>query len=150
MDTTYLEPEPMPSPRFEEMKPRSLQAYLKANHLFMANGDSLNTPAEKLATAKAVAERKAKAFTMARLHANSLNRMVDITSDRLQAYPRGPLGLTPDDVKASAAWKLDNQAYLIAFNALRNFNASYTKLYSEELTYMRNATRAARATALAA
>lgn len=43
----------------------------------------------------------------------------------LRAFPRGPLGLTPDAVKASAEWKAAKRSSDAAFTALRRFNQQY-------------------------
>jgi len=57
-----------------------------------------------------------------------LEAAVNATSAALKAFPRGgPLGLTPDAVKASPEWKAARNAYQSAFDALRAFNAAKAK-----------------------
>lgn len=42
-------------------------------------------------------------------------------------FPRGPMGLTPDDVKASPEWRKAKARYDRAFANLRAFNAAMVK-----------------------
>ena len=55
----------------------------------------------------------------------ALHTEYQTVSAALKAFPRGPLGLTPDSVKASAEWKAAKRASDAAFAALRRFNATY-------------------------
>ena len=66
------------------------------------------------------------------------------TSAKLQEFPRGPLGLTPDDVKASPEWQTAYRNFNTAFQALRNFNGPYATRFADELRHERNAIRAAK------
>ncbi len=43
-------------------------------------------------------------------------------SKAMKAFPRGPLGLTPNTVKASPEWKAAKRSSDAAFAALRRFN----------------------------
>ena len=54
------------------------------------------------------------------------------TSDALQKYPRGDMGLTPDAVKATPEWKRDKDAFDAAMASLRKFNASFLKSWKKE------------------
>ena len=55
----------------------------------------------------------------------------------------GPMGLTPDHVKASPEWKAYRLAYDTAFAALRNFNGSFVKTFKAEIRAERAARRPA-------
>lgn len=52
---------------------------------------------------------------------------------KLDAYPRLPSGLTPDEVKTSPAFRKDKYAFDCAFQALRRFNAKFVKQFKAEL-----------------
>lgn len=56
----------------------------------------------------------------ASLHAEYLT-----ASAALKAFPRGPMGLTHDTVKASSEWKAAKRSSDAAFAALRQFNHTY-------------------------
>lgn len=56
----------------------------------------------------------------------------------------GPMGLTPDHVRASPAWREASAAYAEAFQALRRFNQGFVRLYAREIRADRDAARAAR------
>jgi len=58
----------------------------------------------------------------------------------------GPMGLTPDAVKASPEYRAAKLAYESAFARLRAFNGSYVKVYASELRAERNARRSSKAT----
>jgi hypothetical protein len=59
----------------------------------------------------------------------------------LDAFPKGPMGLTPDDVRATPEWKSDKSASDAAMKALRDFNAQYTKKFKTEIISARDAKR---------
>lgn len=46
---------------------------------------------------------------------------------------KGPMGLTPDHIKASPEYKADKLNCTIAFNALRSFNKSFVKVFKKEI-----------------
>lgn len=54
---------------------------------------------------------------------------------------RGPMGLTPDEIKFNPeyqkAWKEERRA----FSAMREFNAQFTRVFKRELREERNAKR---------
>lgn len=60
------------------------------------------------------------------------NRM-DAASLELHKYPRGPMGLVPDEIRASEEYRLHKSAYDRAFQQLRRLNGVYVKLYAKEL-----------------
>lgn len=62
-----------------------------------------------------------------------LEHAVDVTSAVMKAFPKGDMGLTPDDIKASDTYKAAHKAYNTAFARLRAFNAVFVKKYKKEL-----------------
>jgi hypothetical protein len=144
MDIATQATAPMPRLDFAGMTDKTLLAYLKVNQVYVSRDDRIATRSDMLATANLVADRKAEDFLAAHEQAETLNRAVNETSAKLQEFPRGPLGLTPDDVKASPEWQTAHRNFDIAFQALRKFNSTYTKTFAEELRHDRNAQRAAR------
>jgi len=57
----------------------------------------------------------------------------------------GKMGLTPDSVKQSAAWKKAHADYNAAHSALRNHNQHFLKEYGKELKAHRDAERSKKA-----
>ncbi len=53
----------------------------------------------------------------------------------------GPMGLTPDHVKATPEWKAYRIAHDTAFAALRNFNGWYVKTFKKEIRAERRLAR---------
>lgn len=51
----------------------------------------------------------------------------------LDTLPKGKMGLTPDDVKASPAYRLAKQQFDASFAALRKFNAEFVKTFAKEI-----------------
>lgn len=143
MDTNTLPIAPMPRLDFAGMTDKKLLAYLKANQVYVSPDDRLATRADMLATANLVADRKAEDFLAAREQAEILSLAVNETSAKMQEFPRGPLGLPPDDVKASPEWQTAYRNFNTAFEALRKFNGTYVKAFADELRHERNAVRAA-------
>ena len=64
---------------------------------------------------------------------DALQSELDNASAALKVFPRGAMGLTPDEVKASPAWKDAKRAVDVAFQRLRDFNGVYTKKFSAEI-----------------
>lgn len=54
-------------------------------------------------------------------------------SDRLNSYPRGPMGMTPDHIKATKEWKDEYRAYHVAAGKLREFNRRMVKAFRREM-----------------
>lgn len=80
-----------------------------------------------------------KTFEEARAMSVALNARVDATGKVLQQFPKGPMGLTPDDVRATDAWKAAKREFDLAFSHLRSFNAIYVKKFKKELAAERAA-----------
>lgn len=53
-------------------------------------------------------------------------------SAALRKFPRGPTGLTPDDVKFSTEYRATKARYEAARVALRNFNGVFVKQFAKE------------------
>lgn len=134
---------PMPRPDFEAMTSKSLIAYLQKNQAFMRDNDRVATPADLLLTATRVANRKAEAFLDAREEAAELDRAMAAATQALAQFPKGAMGLTPDEVKRTPEWRAAFQASNRALQAIRNFNGTYTKTFAEELKHERQFRRAA-------
>lgn len=66
-----------------------------------------------------------------------LDEAVNNASQALQKFPRGEMGLTPDDVKASSEFKAAKNTYDRAFRALRTFNASVPAKFKRERSRLR-------------
>lgn len=56
---------------------------------------------------------------------NTLRTELDRASAALQIFPRGPMGMTPDEVKFSPEYRAAKEAADRAFAALRHFNTIY-------------------------
>lgn len=54
-------------------------------------------------------------------------------SDYLKAQPKGPMGLTPDAIKATPEWQQNFKAFHALFAQLRNLNAYGNKHFKSEI-----------------
>jgi hypothetical protein len=77
-------------------------------------------------------------------HRESVQALAKIASDFLNLFPRGPLGLTPDDVKKTQEWKAARAQYDDAAHGLKIVNAYLVRHYRKELRDARNAKQAAK------
>lgn len=66
-------------------------------------------------------------FDGAKVIQRSLLSEVRRLSAALNAFPKGAMGLTPDEVKASPEFRLAKSQYEAAFQKLRRFNAILNK-----------------------
>lgn len=82
-------------------------------------------------------------YAQAKAAADALDARLDAASAALQGFPRGLMGLTPDDVKASPEWRQAKRAYDQAFAALRAFNGPFVKRFKSEIRADRDARRQA-------
>jgi hypothetical protein len=75
-------------------------------------------------------------YEEAKKKADKLNSDVSAAAKALSAFldkhPKGAFGLTPDDVKATTAYKKLKAAYDRAFQLLRTYNEKYVKQYAKE------------------
>ncbi len=65
-------------------------------------------------------------------------------SAALERFPRGPMGLTPDVVRATSEYRSAKRAYDIAFREMQKFNVFYTKAFKAEYAALRKRTRVAK------
>lgn len=72
-------------------------------------------------------------FERAKLEAAAIEAEVDAAGAALRAFPRGPTGLTPDAVRATSAYRSAKSRYDRAFARQRDFNATFTKRFAQEL-----------------
>ena len=56
----------------------------------------------------------------------------------MKRFPKGEMGLTPDEVKESLEFKTARKAYQNAFNDVRNFNTMFLREFKKELKNERN------------
>lgn len=80
-------------------------------------------------------------FLEAKAEAARLDAEVKRTGEILRVFPRGPMGLTPDAVKATPEYKAAKTASEVAFAKLRAFNGWYTKTFKSELAAERRTRR---------
>lgn len=59
----------------------------------------------------------------------------------MNAFPKGPMNLTPDSVRATPEWKAAKAASDKSFQAYRNFNGMMLKAFPKELQAERAAKR---------
>lgn len=71
-----------------------------------------------------------------------LEQQVAALSHKLNSYPRGEKGLTPDAVKFTAAYKSDKLAFNRKNEQLKSFNAWFVKKFATEYREERRAKRA--------
>lgn len=83
-------------------------------------------------------------YEQAKARADDLHRLAGEAGATLNAFidqhPKGPFGLTPDNVKAMPEYRQMKAAYDRAFEAQRSFNVTFVKNFAKE----RKADRAAR------
>lgn len=63
------------------------------------------------------------------------------TSKALQVFPRGPMGLTPDHIKASPEFRAAKLAFDRAFATERAFNSVFVPRFKKEEKARRDAER---------
>jgi len=75
----------------------------------------------------------ASAFEAAKAEQALLEREMSEAQTALDVFPRGPMGLTPDAVKATPQWRAAKARVDRAFARLRAFNAVFVKKFVKEL-----------------
>lgn len=80
-------------------------------------------------------------FELDSQHVALLEKEVRIANQALRAFPRGPMGLTPDAVRITPEWPDAKQLFDRAWTNLREFNKIYMKKYKKELWAERQARR---------
>ena len=61
-----------------------------------------------------------------------LEAEADAASKALQKFPSGPMGLTPDAVKATPKFQKARQRYALADKMLRDYNTVFLRAYKKE------------------
>jgi len=87
-------------------------------------------------------------YEQAKARADELDAASKAAGAILNAFPKGAMGMTPDDVKARPDYVAAKAAFERAFAAQRNFNRLYTVAFKQERARDR-ATRIPAATATA-
>ena len=72
-------------------------------------------------------------YARAKAKAAELDALYLKYSAALAKYPKGAMGITSDDVKASKQYRADKLKFDQAFQDLRNFNTRYVKKYAKEI-----------------
>lgn len=62
----------------------------------------------------------------------NLETAVSIASATLKAFPKGPLGLTPDSVKATAEYQAAKEQHDRCTARLREYNTMFLKTFKRE------------------
>lgn len=70
---------------------------------------------------------------------DGIDANVSRLSDALREFPRGPNGLTPDDVKFSIQYRQTKAEFDAAFMRLRAFNTWFVRRYAQEIKADRSA-----------
>lgn len=65
-------------------------------------------------------------------HKATLESNLDAASKALQVFPRGIMGLTTDEAKATPEWQAARRTYATAFAQLRAFNTVFLKQFKKE------------------
>jgi len=83
-------------------------------------------------------------FEIATQHRNEIDARLRAASAELKALTdelggTGPMGLTPDHVKADPRWQQAKARFDTLFQALRQFNAVYVRKFKRELAAERRA-----------
>lgn len=87
---------------------------------------------------------KYMSFAIAKVTASLLESDHSTASRNFKSTPgvgSGPMGLTPDDIRARPDYRIAKQAMDKAFAELRAFNAVYVKRYKNELAAERKLKR---------
>ena len=84
---------------------------------------------------------RAAQFQAARQKQDQLEAESTRTGKALDSFPKGPMNLTPDSVRATPEWRAAKSAADRAFQAYRNFNGMMLKAFPNELKAERNARR---------
>ncbi|MES2180679.1 MAG: hypothetical protein V4493_01090 [Pseudomonadota bacterium] len=78
-------------------------------------------------------------YAEAKKIADDLWAASSVSSKAIEAFPKGPMGLTPDDVRATPEWKAAKALADHDFAKLRAWNGFYVKAFKKEIQAARNA-----------
>lgn len=67
-----------------------------------------------------------------------LEENLNVLSESLKVFPRGSMGLIPDDIKKTNEYIVVKVAYDHGFKELQNFNKVYVKQFKKELKKIRD------------
>ena len=81
-------------------------------------------------------------YEQGKIIAANIMRDVDKWDEALQRFPRGEMGLIPDEIKNSDEYRTAKAQYDYYFSKLRIFNAGFTKRYKREMMAERKGKRA--------
>jgi hypothetical protein len=87
-------------------------------------------------------ERSQMSFEAAKAKQAELYQITDKASAALNEFAKygsGPMGLTPDHVKAMPEWIKAKRDFDLAFAQLRAFNGWFNKMYKKEIKAERRA-----------
>lgn len=73
------------------------------------------------------------AFEEAKAEGVLVEKEMSAAQAAIDAFPRGPMGLTPDAVRATPEWRAAKARVDKAFARLRAFNAVFVKRFAKEL-----------------
>lgn len=120
-------------PNFEAMTFKQLRTYVEKSPIYVTAEDPKATRDDLLVTASIVFDRKMDDFGAGLAQGAALNQVAQEASDALQVFPKGDMGLTPDEVKFSKPFRDAHQRYEAAAKALRDFNGPFTSKWKAEL-----------------
>ena len=81
-------------------------------------------------------------FEQAKTIKANLEAQMAFAAAAFEAFPRGPMGLTPDEVKFSPAYRSAKATFDGAFATVRAHNALMTKRFAKEMRDERRTRRA--------
>lgn len=84
------------------------------------------------------------AYAMHRDHNAKLEAASKAASEVINTFPRGPMGLTPDNVKVTPEYRAAKAQSDKTFSALREHNGFMAKTFPKEMKADRDARRQAR------
>ena len=72
-------------------------------------------------------------YELAKAEQDRLWQAYSATGKAMDGFPRGAMGLIPDEIKATLAYRIAHAANNRAFQELRNFNARFSRQYKQEI-----------------
>lgn len=78
------------------------------------------------------AETRSSEYQASKAKKKELETHANVANKTLQSFPKGPMGMTPDDVKKSPEWISAYNAYESAAKKLRDHNGEHFKKFKKE------------------
>jgi hypothetical protein len=78
-------------------------------------------------------------YEIAKQIRDQIEAEVTATKAALAKYPKGPMNLTTDAIKATPEWQAEKRAVDAAFHKLRAFNSRFVKQFKKEIDTDRRA-----------